>query len=105
MVFNVVGGSFTTALLIVSAIFCRMDSEDKSAWEPSSHVIFRAARPWMEDHVSSATTATPLLTLTTARTPATASAWVESYLTSFPPSVGQRATVANNMPGKRTSNP
>ncbi len=83
----------------------RTDSESTPSAAPRSQVTSRTSRPFWAAQVSTATTATPLPISTTRSTPGTARAAVSSYSRTVPPNVGQRATAAKRIPGRRTSSP
>ena len=66
----------------------------------SSQVTRSASRPFLADHMSRATTATPRGICTTSTTPGTAFAWVASKELTLPPKRGGRMTTAVIIPGK-----
>ena len=80
-----------TRLLIVAV--------DSPALPPSSHLTSSASRAVFAVQKPSATTATPLPSCTTWRTPVMALARVPSNEATFPPMTGERATTATSMPG------
>ena len=75
------------------------------ALAPSSQVTSSASRPFLAAQYPSATTAIPVETCTTCRTPGTAFALVASNVPTFPPNTGERAITATSIPGVLTSMP
>ncbi len=69
----------------------------------SSQLTTSASRPFLADHMSRPTTATPRGICTTSMTPGTAFAFVASNELTFAPKRGGRMTTAVIMPGSMTS--
>ena len=80
-------------------------SLSSAAFGPGSQSTFSASRPSFAAQKWSATTATPLGTCTTLRTPGTALAAVASNDFTLPPNTGARATTAVSRPSNCTSMP
>jgi hypothetical protein len=89
----------------VSASLFQYVSVESLRFSPSSQTTFRASRPFKAAHVSLATTAMPVDSCTTSRTPGIARAGAASKDEALPPGTGHRTTHAVSAPSGRASSP